>query len=272
LKNFKFLVLFSLLCFSSLSLAQQGAGYNYLRLTPTSLPSKCIAGDLRISSSYSTLQVCYPSNSWNQVVMTGTSSPATAGGITYGIGTGLSTTSAGTSGYFLQSSGSGAPTFVQNPAVTQQYWTGFQAGSWSGTQCFGFGTNSGGNALASIFSNGLTVTAASSNNSGITFTPASSTAVYHVTFATDLQVAAGGGVTNIQLLDTYQNKNFASQGVQYGGSGTTYVPATVSGIDAPGTTGSVTINAQYCNLAGSSSGFGTFNTGASTQWTVIQIK
>jgi hypothetical protein len=49
---------------------------------------------------------------------TGASATATAGGVAYGTGTALAWTSAGTSGYFLTSGGTGAPTWTNTPTLT----------------------------------------------------------------------------------------------------------------------------------------------------------
>jgi hypothetical protein len=51
----------------TIALAQQGGVFNYLTLNPNSLPSKCGSGTLRFSSGSSTLNLCYPANTWTAV-------------------------------------------------------------------------------------------------------------------------------------------------------------------------------------------------------------
>ena len=44
--------------------AQSGVSTSYIRMTPTTLPSKCRLGDLRVDTSSDALQLCSPANTW----------------------------------------------------------------------------------------------------------------------------------------------------------------------------------------------------------------
>jgi len=179
----------------------------------------------------------------------------------------------GATGQVLTGNGVGVPATFQaaGSSPTGTYYSGYQIGSWTTTGAMGDGTNSGGNTLTQRYSSGLTVTAGASNVAGITFTPASATAVYLIKVNTSMSVAAGGGVTWLNLTDG--TTVLDSRAAQYGGSGTTWFPTTFMSIYAPASTSAKTVKIQIQNTAGSSSSHaGNANGEEGMEWTILQIK
>jgi len=166
----------------------------------------------------------------------------------------------------------GSNYFIENEknGLKARRWTGYQTGgAWtSNTAGFVDGTNSGGNAITTRISNGLTCTAASGTQNGITFTPRTAQSVYKITASSCVASAGAGGVTGLQLTDGTTVIAQASQ--QSGGTGTWYFPFTISGDYAPGTTSAVTVKLQLNNVSGSSSAIAGVS-GTSVEWTVEEI-
>jgi hypothetical protein len=186
----------------------------------------------------------------------------------------------GSSGQVLTSNGASAlPTWqAAASGTTSTYFQGYMSSSsdWNTTSStFADGTNSGGNTLTTVYSNGITVTAAASNVAGITFTPAASTSVYLINAIACVYTATTGFEVNLRMTDgtTAFGWNAESAGSGIGTQVDMCLP--VGGIYAPGTGSAVTVKIQLSN-----GGAGTAHmnaqsatTGVPTiQWTVMQIK
>jgi len=200
--------------------------------------------------------------------------PMTTGGdIIYGGASGTPTRLAnGSSGQVLTSAGStNAPTWTA--PVTNSYWSGAMTGAtWHTTSAtFANATVTGTNTLSTLFNNNITVSAAASNAPGITFTPASSTAVYMIKAA-----FTGFNSTNADnsAFRLYDGTSVVATGYMQN-SGTVGAPwITLEGIYAPATGSSVTIQVQMaCNAGQAFMGFASSITGTNImEWSLIQIK
>jgi hypothetical protein len=143
---------------------------------------------------------------------------------------------------------------------------------WSTTSStFTDPTNTGGNTLTIRKSNGIGLTAAASNVCGITFTPASNTAVYQVTATiATLTQTTSSATGNAQLTDG--TTVIAAGAEVYSGSGSIICPTTLTGIYAPGTTNAVTLKIQLAVSGGNVEINQSNTTGASVvEWTVVRI-
>lgn len=206
-------------------------------------------------------------------------SPMTTGGdIIYGGASGTGTRLAnGTSGQVLTSNGgTSAPSWGTNPsAVTNNYFSGYMSSSssWSTTSnTFNDGTNSGGNTLTTLYSNGLTITAGASNVAGITFTPSSNTATYKISA---LCAGYNSNANNaIQFRITDSTTVFGWNAIlSPTTAGVTNICAPVRGIYTPGTTSAVTVKIQI-RIAGGTANFANSALDASipvVQWEIVQI-
>jgi hypothetical protein len=179
-----------------------------------------------------------------------------------------------TTDIFTNKSMSGATnTFSAIPpsAITNQYWDGYTGGAnarWTTTtNTYGDGTNTNGNAITQRQGSGITVTAGASNVAGITFTPASSAAIYEVS-ASFCSQNNGANANSYRLTDgSVVIKE--SQGF-----GTNTVRITICGIYVPGTASAVTVKIQVATGGGTLtiddeavSGLG----GKTIEWTLRRI-
>lgn len=201
-----------------------------------------------------------------------------AHGVIVGNGTSaVSVTGAGNSGQVLTSNGASAdPTF--QPAAqsaTGSYFQGYtsQNGAWSTSTTGSYvdGTNAGGNALTSRVSSGITVTAAASNIAGITFTPASSTAVYLITASTSINSNTNTADINLRLTDgtivlvetpAFQGPTTVTANL--------FVPVTMTGVYAPGTGSAVTVKIQIQGNAGTTT-IQSLSVSGAIQWTIVRL-
>jgi len=194
---------------------------------------------------------------------------APAGGVLYTDGTKVANVAAGTTGQVLTSNGAGTPTW-NNPAsaVTGSYSQAYfsSASSWSTTSTtYADGANAGGNALTVRASSGITLTAAAGGLCGITFTPASTTAVYLITAG--LWTYNTSSNVTIRMFDGTTTIN------NIGGSGGTsgaVTPNNISGIYVPGTASAVTVKIQMLTNTGTANILAAFS-GNSVEWTVVRL-
>lgn len=181
-----------------------------------------------------------------------------------------------TSGYVIQSRGVDISSGGTS-GPTNTYFNGYMSSSssWSSsTTSFVDGSNSGGNALTTVYSNGITVTAGASNIMGITFTPNSSTAAYKITarIASDNSSSNNAGGCTFKFTDG--TTDFAWDMLLSRGSGTTNLINVLTGVYVPGTTSAVTVKVQFKTVAGTT----TIHSSAfdsslpAIQWEVIQIR
>lgn len=178
---------------------------------------------------------------------------------------------AGSAGQMLTSQGGSTSAMTWTTPVTNNYWSGSTSSgtSWTTTSStYGNGTNTGGNTLTTKFSNGITVSAAATGIAGITFTPASSTAVYQIT-ANFMQWNSGANNNSFRL---YDGTNVVSTAA---GFGTGIVPTSITGIYAPNTASAVTVEIQLATSGGTlhmdSEGVSALSTPA-IEWTLTEIK
>jgi hypothetical protein len=151
--------------------------------------------------------------------------------------------------YIKPSGGSEAQlltTLTSNP--TNTYWSGYfdHTNFWTGGSTIGyadFGLTGGNDTLNTRTSNNITVSAAGSSLPGITFTPASSSAVYFVSFLA-FSSTGGTGWCSFQLTDGTNVVSAPMSVYVSGGSGSGGSPVTITGIYAPGTSSSVTLKLQ----------------------------
>ncbi len=157
------------------------------------------------------------------------------------------------------------------------YWSGYtgQASSWTSTGSgYNDGTNSGGNAITSRASNGITVTAGGSNVAGITFTPSSSSAIYLIMAKFQGGAATQSSAMGYRLTDGTIVVDETGFGGTFNGLG---LEGVLSGNYAPGTGSAVTLKIQMATTAGGNGGINTSSGGGAlsasvVEWTVIQIK
>ena len=165
----------------------------------------------------------------------------------------------GTAGQFLTSNGAAAlPTWqtLTSTAIgyAQAYFGLNYSASVTSTGSYADFTYTGSSdTLTTRTSSGITLTAAASNLPGVTFTPSSSSAVYHITVTAVVYTSAAGAAISLQLTDgttVIQNSNqFQQQAVTAG----VVTSITISGIYAPGTTSPVTVKLQ--GIVSSATGF-----------------
>jgi hypothetical protein len=203
---------------------------------------------------------------------TGQSSNWNADGVVYASSTtALASTTVGTAGQVVTSNGSGnAPTF-QTPA-TNSYYSGYASGaSWTSTSgSFADMTVSGTNTMNTRYSNILSVSAAGSNLPGISFTPASASAVYQVTVSFPVYNNTANSDCAFQLTDGTTQITTAI--VQQAGSVTGVWWTTMTALYAPGTSSSVTVKLQAATSGGTITNVGYSNLGNKTmEWSLIRI-
>jgi hypothetical protein len=162
----------------------------------------------------------------------------------------------------------GSGTFLKLP--TYDYFSGFQtATNWTrNANTYADGTNSGGNALTSRVSLGLTVTAGASNIMGITLTPAATTDVFYVV-AKFSAFNTGANNSSFRLTD---GTNVLDD---YGVFGTNVNPIVLEGIWAPGSISAQTIKIQMAASAGTTQIDNEHVSGLSTaviNWKVFRIR
>lgn len=125
----RLLLFLSIFLATSVSFGQSGGVYNYVKLLPTTLPTSCVPGNLRVKSGTSTLNYCGSANTWTQV-LNGTATIAQGGTNTshalynnrmvVSSGGTIAEFAPGTSGQILQSNGINViPSWVTNaPAAS----------------------------------------------------------------------------------------------------------------------------------------------------------
>ncbi len=199
--------------------------------------------------------------------------PMTTGGdLIYGGAAGATTRLAnGSAGQFLASTG-GTTAPAWTSFATNDFYSGFMTGAtWSTTSgTFADPTVVGTNALTQRQASGMTVTAAASSLPGITFTPASATAVYKITASFQGYNTTTGANSAWQLYDG--TTAIATTGIQsYSGTqGTVWV--VIDSIFAPGTASAVTLKIQGSASAGTNNwGFAAVGSKAA-EWTITRIK
>lgn len=177
---------------------------------------------------------------------------------------------------FLRADGSFA---APSASASINYFYGAMANSvsWStNSNTFVIPSLIGGtNSLSSTQSSGMTVTAAASNQPGITFTPSSTTAVYMIEAIVMGSSATSGDSFNAQLSDGTAPV-FAFGATNSPNGNNSNMNVVLRGIYAPGVNTSVTINV-YLSAGGSSATEmlgepGLYvGTQPSIQWSIIQL-
>jgi hypothetical protein len=197
--------------------------------------------------------------------------PMTTGGdVIYGGGSGVATRLAnGTAGQVLTSAGgTSAPTW--GAGITGSYYSGFfiPGLTWSTTSTtFADPTPSGSTTLTQRTGT-ITVTAAASNLPGITFTSASSTAVYHITAISTLYITVSANNAEAQLTD---GTNIIATASAFVSSATTSC-CTLSGLYVPGNTSANTVKIRLATPSASTPAeLGLTTIANSIEWTVIRI-
>lgn len=141
------------------------------------------------------------------------------------------------------------------------------ASSWATTSAtYVDGTNAGGNALTIKQSSGMIVTAAGGNVCGITFTPASASAVYQIFAIIGIGSSNAGGQCAAQLTDGTININSSTGTYDAGGI------VTLLGIYIPGVTSAVTVKIQIANIGGFTTTLQQWaSIGNPVEWTIFQV-
>ena len=159
-------------------------------------------------------------------------------------------------------------------STTGNYFSGYMpsATSWSRSNAaYADPSNSGNNTLTTRVSNGITVTAASSNLPGVVFTPAASTSIYWIQ-ASFLGNCSGSGPTlNCRLIDSNgvviaDNGAAGSTGAILGGA-----PFNLCGPYAPATASAVTVKIQMSNTAGTGNISDSGGLSPSIEWKIFQM-
>ena len=204
-------------------------------------------------------------------------SPMTTGGdIIYGGSSGTGTRLAnGSSGQVLTSNGTTlAPSWqTSSSGATGSYSQAFTttAASWStSSTSYADPTVSGTPALTIRQSSGLTLTQAGSNFPGITFTPASSNAIYLITASLTLV----GNAANYISTRLYDGTTVIAQGADVTPVSTDVGDISITGIYVPGTGSAVTVRIQMAvnNTAGPATiGSNSPGLGNPIEWTVLRI-
>lgn len=202
-----------------------------------------------------------------------------AHGVLVGNGTsGISAAGAScTGGQVLTCNTSADPTFqVAASATTGNYFSGTfpSSGTWARTaNTFGDPSLTGSASLTTLYSNGITVTAASGSLPGITWTPAASTSVYLVTVGF-FMLNTSGNPGSARLFDGTTAFAWTGKGNQNTSDESGWV--TMTGIYAPGTGSAVTIKVQLASANTtevSISSDGEMASGTpQMQFTLVQIK
>jgi len=189
-------------------------------------------------------------------------------------GTGTSAGGAGGSGIIIVEEYYG----IQSSATTAQvsyaqaYASGTPVWSTTATSPADFSLSSGTNAITVRRSNNITLTAAASNLPGITFTPASSSAVYLITAQVlNYNSSASAGM----VLDLTDGTTVITSSPGAGSSNAStiaYTSTTLSGVYVPGTSSPVTVKVQGATASGGTAYIQQANVYSSPiEWTVTRI-
>lgn len=199
-------------------------------------------------------------------------SPMTTGGdLIYGGASGVATRLPnGSATQVLTSNGTTLAPSWQNAAgsPTGKYWQGYfsNANTWSiGSPALADPVLTSGSTILTTRGGTISVSAASSNRAGITFTPASAAAIYLVTFSA--LVYQSSGATNLSITDG--STVVAQRDVQ--GAGGNLLPVSVTGIYIPGTASPVTLKIQTATSSGTAYLYSTATISPSIEITVVQI-
>lgn len=192
----------------------------------------------------------------------------TSGDIIYGGASGTGTRLAKGSDGQVLTLASGIPSWAATgTSPTSVYFSGHfgTTATWDlTTNSFGDGTNANGNTLTTVYSNGITVTAAASNKCGITFTPSASTSVYLITANITYNTQAGGD-NSFQLTD---GTTVFSISDNIGGGHTS-----MTAVYAPGTGSAVTVKIQlYSAVNGNHVFIENLHNAYPVEWMMVQIK
>jgi hypothetical protein len=176
-----------------------------------------------------------------------------------------------TTGELLTWNGTTWIQLMSTVAPTSQYWSGYFAntGDWTTTSgSFVDPTPTGTITLTQRQGSGITVTAAASSLPGITFTPASASAVYQVNVSYTQATSSVSAYMDGQITDGVTViANVAT--AQEGSLGGHFFGASVSGIYVPGTTSPVTVKLQIStNSSTMTVGGGDFT---SMEWSLVRI-
>ncbi len=160
-------------------------------------------------------------------------------------------------------------------SVTGSYAQAYhdQTATWSTTSAsYADPTNAGTPSLTVRQSSGITLTTAASSKAGITFAPASASAVYLITAALCIQPQNSGSsaAASCRLTD---GSTVIAQGADIDQNSLAFnpfIPVTMTGIFVPGTSSSVTVKVQLATSTGTS--VMTFAAlGNVIEWTVLRI-
>lgn len=157
-------------------------------------------------------------------------------------------------------------------APTNAYWSGNMStsSSWSTSSgTFADPTVSGSVVFTATSNSGFgTVTAAGSSLPGITFTPASSTAVYLVTFTSAFSNSLPGAVAAARITDGTAQVASCSLIEPVAGNA---VPFSMTGIYAPGTASPVTLKIQLAIAVGGSATLQGQTPSNAVEFTLVRI-
>jgi hypothetical protein len=181
---------------------------------------------------------------------------------------GLTAASGTSSGSWVQLGGAAG-------GATNNNFTGSMpnGASWTnGTSTYGTGSNSGGNTLTTLVSNGIAVTAAASNVPGITFTPASSSSIYSITASFRMSNTSQNADLAARLTDGTTPFAYSLCSVDSGFQ--VSCPMTVQGNYAASSTSPVTIKIEFATGGGTAQIYGRSSAPIvpSITWNVVQIK
>lgn len=157
---------------------------------------------------------------------------------------GIVTASGGGTTNFLRADGTWAVPAGGGGGSAGSFFNGFMSGasSWTiSSSSYVAGVNSGGNALTTTATNGITVTAGASNVAGIVFTPASTSAVYLVTATGTMSCNGTTLQVSCALTDGTTRIGTSGTGLDSGNSQAGQIPFTISKPYLPGTTSPVTL-------------------------------
>ena len=202
-----------------------------------------------------------------------------AGSVLYTDGTKVQSLPIGTANQVLQvNAGATAPVWGSGTSLV--YGSAFFGASaeWSTTSSGAFAdptfSGTAGFSTAGRANSGITLTAAASNLPGITFTPASASAVYFISARFQLTGSSSSGAI-AQLTDGTIVVDASGNAAGTSAVNTFGNPCTLQGVYAPATTSPVTVKIQLgSENAGSAfiSPGSTYGTaGSSIEWTVFQL-
>lgn len=192
----------------------------------------------------------------------------TAGGVVYTDGTKLQNTGAGTSGQFLQSQGASAPIWTGGTVANN--WSGYHANgmTWTVTSTTFADMSSTGTtpAVTQRTGSGITVTTAASNQPGIHFSPASSSAVYLI--KASFAYEENGQFQSFQLTDGTAVIQSSEAGAH---ANTNQTNITLVGLYKPGTSSPVDVRIQAAAGSGASIIQNSVAPATAIEWTVTQL-